>query len=261
MIKLIASDLDGTLLLHGSQKLNPEVFTYIRQLKEMGILFVAASGRQYANLRRLFEPVKDDIAYICENGCLVIYQNEVLYKAELSWELGQEILHSIWNKESAEILLSGEDTSYLQPKKRSFFEHVRDVVGNNVTEVDDIFNTKESYFKISVYEEDGIGDTDTYWKEKFQDRVTVVTSGNIWLDMAPKGVNKGTALEVLQKKLNISAEECMAFGDHYNDLELLQAVKYSYAMDSGQDGIKKICQYHTPDVESILKKVIQNKEV
>ena len=66
MIKLIASDLDGTLLQNGAQRLNPEVFDMIRTLKSHGILFTAASGRQYTNLRRLFAPVKDDIAYVAE---------------------------------------------------------------------------------------------------------------------------------------------------------------------------------------------------
>lgn len=261
MIKLIACDLDGTLLLNGSQKLDPKVFPLILQLKEQGVLFVAASGRQYANLQRLFAPVKDDIAYICENGCLVIYQDKVLYKTELSWELGQEILHSIWNKDTAEILLSGENTSYLQPKKLSYVTHMRDVVGNNVTVVEDIFKTQEPYFKISVYEEEGIEKSENYWKEQFQDKVTVVTSGNAWLDMAPKGVNKGTALAVLQKECKITPQECMAFGDHYNDLEMLQAVEYGFAMDSGQEGVLKICRYHTPRVEDILRKVINGQEV
>ena len=61
MLKLIASDLDGTLL-QGTREISKEAVGMIKKLSEMGILFVAASGRQYPNLRRLFEPVKDDIA-------------------------------------------------------------------------------------------------------------------------------------------------------------------------------------------------------
>ena len=68
MIKLVASDLDGTLLLKGAQSLPEEIFPLIRQLKELGILFVAASGRQYANMKKMFVPVEKDVAFICENG-------------------------------------------------------------------------------------------------------------------------------------------------------------------------------------------------
>ena len=65
MIKLVASDLDGTLLLNGAQQLPEEIFPLIRELKKLGILFVAASGRQYPNMRRLFDPVADEMAFIC----------------------------------------------------------------------------------------------------------------------------------------------------------------------------------------------------
>ena len=78
MIKLIASDLDGTLLQNNAQELNPEMFDIIWKLKEKGIHFIAASGRQYASMRRLFEPVKDEISYITENGSLCIHKGETL---------------------------------------------------------------------------------------------------------------------------------------------------------------------------------------
>ena len=59
MIKLIASDLDGTLLQNGAQELNPEIYDLILALKERGIHFAAASGRQYASERNLFKPIAD----------------------------------------------------------------------------------------------------------------------------------------------------------------------------------------------------------
>ena len=77
MIKLVASDLDGTLLFKGAQSLPEEIFPLIRQLKKMGILFVAASGRQYANMKKMFRPVVDDMAFISENGGLAVYNEKV----------------------------------------------------------------------------------------------------------------------------------------------------------------------------------------
>ena len=72
MIKLVASDLDGTLLLHKAQSLPEEIFSLIRQLEELGIMFVAASGRQYPNMTKLFAPVASEISYISENGALAV---------------------------------------------------------------------------------------------------------------------------------------------------------------------------------------------
>ena len=69
MIRLVASDLDGTLL-YPDGNLPEGIFDTIEALHAKGVLFVAASGRQHGNLRRLFAPVKDKIAFIAENGAI-----------------------------------------------------------------------------------------------------------------------------------------------------------------------------------------------
>ena len=255
MLKLIASDLDGTLL-QGTREISREAVAMIKKLSEMGILFAAASGRQSPNLRRLFEPVKDDIAYICENGALVVYQGRVLHKDVFDRTLGDEILESILEKESAEALVSGESTCYIQPKKPSFYDHIANFVKNDVTLMDDIFRIEEPYLKISVYEEAGVENIYPYWKEKFGERATVVTSGFAWLDMMPKGADKGNAMQILQQSLQIKPEECAAFGDNYNDLEMLSKVKYSYAAGDAKDAVKKACRAETKRVETVLNKII-----
>ena len=63
-IRLIASDLDGTLLLHGARACSSELFSLVRQLSDRGIYFVPASGRQYPNMQRLFAPVDDKLMYL-----------------------------------------------------------------------------------------------------------------------------------------------------------------------------------------------------
>ena len=68
MIRLIASDIDGTLVRESSHHINPEYFEVIRALKAKGIRFCACSGRQYKSILELFKPVADDIYFIAENG-------------------------------------------------------------------------------------------------------------------------------------------------------------------------------------------------
>ena len=79
-MKLIASDLDGTLLLNGNTQVSDELFRLIDAYQKQGVLFCAASGRQYNSLRGLFAPVADDILYLCENGAVVFYKGKVLGK-------------------------------------------------------------------------------------------------------------------------------------------------------------------------------------
>ena len=72
MIKLVVSDIDGTLLKEGTDQINPEMFDAIRQMRARGILFAASSGRQYASMRHVFEPVANDMIFIAENGSNVM---------------------------------------------------------------------------------------------------------------------------------------------------------------------------------------------
>ena len=74
MIKLIACDMDGTLL-DSAKRLPAELPEVIAKLKEKGVLFCVASGRQYASLRRDFDAYADDMLFICENGALVMLDN------------------------------------------------------------------------------------------------------------------------------------------------------------------------------------------
>lgn len=259
MIKLIACDLDGTLLLNGAQELSPETPGLIRKLRKQGRIFVAASGRQYPNLRRLFAPVEDEIAYICENGALVKYQGKTLFCHEIPRRLGQQILREIMNKEGAEALLSGTDTCYIQPKDSSYADHMINVVKNNVTVVQDILSTPEPYLKIAIYEKEGVENALSYWQERFLGAANVVTSGNAWIDVVPEGVHKGSAIRVLGQELGIGREEMLAVGDNYNDREMLDSVGCSVAMKSGQAGIRKMCRYETDLVEDLLGEILEGK--
>ena len=67
MIRLIACDIDGTLLLPGQTSIAPVVFEEIRRLDKKGVRFCPNSGRRPESLRRLFAPVAERLYYICEN--------------------------------------------------------------------------------------------------------------------------------------------------------------------------------------------------
>lgn len=250
-IRLIACDLDGTLLLDGAQSLNEDTCSLIHALKEKGILFFAASGRQYTNLQRLFAPIKDEIGYICENGCVSFYQGKMICQSFMDHALGLEIIEAIKSEEGAEVLLSGLKTSYLQPKSPWFGHHISKVVKNDVTIVPDITKTTEPYMKISLCEKGGLQDKEK-WEERFQDRCTVVTGGNIWLDFMPKGVNKATALEKVLAYLGIDRKECMAIGDNDNDREMLASAGFPVAMKSAKKEIRALSAYETATVEELL---------
>lgn len=260
MIKLVASDLDGTLLFKGAQSLPEEIFPLIRQLKELGILFVAASGRQYANMKKMFRPVADDMAYISENGGIAVYNGKVLYQDSFEPGLVREIAESIYNKEGSEFTCSTKDFYYIRPKTEHFRDLMINVVGNICKEINSFDEITEPCMKLAVYERGGLqDDTIHYWNERFGDRCTVVTSGTAWVDFIPFDTNKAKGVEQYQKILGIKPEECIVFGDEYNDIAMLKSVPYSFAMAHAKDGVKQAASYETERVETILKKMIAAK--
>lgn len=258
-IKLIVSDLDGTLLLNGNQELNPEIFSLIRELRKQGILFFAASGRQYPNIRRLFGPVQDEIGYICENGCVVFWKGRLLFESQMDRELGNEILLEVQKRAGEEFLRSGRMTSYLLPKEESYLVHIRDTVKNHVTVVEDIFSVEEPYTKIAVYNADGMKDGSRFWKERFGKRASVVVSGECWVDLTPKGTDKGSALEAVCRFLKISPKACMAFGDNENDLGMLRYAGEAWGMEMCHPEVKTLCRKFTPKVESVLVELLRHR--
>ena len=259
-LKLIACDLDGTLLLNGAQSLSPVVYDLINNLYQNGILFFAASGRQYTNLQRLFWPVRDQIGYLCENGCISFYRGRMLHKEHMDRRLGRELIQTIQHTEGAEVLVSGVMRCYVQPKDMKFYYHMRDVVKNDVEIVPDILHTSEEYMKVSLYREGGVSD-EAYWKNRFGSRCNVVTGGNDWLDMMPLNVNKAAAMKHILDWLKIMPEECMAIGDNDNDRELLELVGYPAAVKSAKPEIISLAKYQTDTVEHLLQNIIQIQNI
>ncbi len=258
MIKLIASDLDGTLV-SGNMSDLPEGFPEIvKELKQKGILFAAASGRQYHNLRRLFHEIKDDIAYICENGALTIYQGEVLNKVEIPPETALPIIRRLEKEPGTEVLVSGAFTSYICPKEPLFEEYIKGMK-NQYKVVSDLTDIGEPIIKLALFEKEGTEERDrqSYWQSQFPPSVKVVTSGSLWLDFLFPDAHKGIGIEALSRRLGISRDEILTFGDNYNDIEMFKASGVSVAVENARPGIRELCDYTTPSVMAFIDKMLQ----
>ena len=260
MIKLIASDLDGTLLQNGAQELTPRAIELIRKLTDRGIHFVAASGRQYENEVHLFEPIKDRISYIAENGSLCIHNGKVISRTVIDMDLIHRIIDEIKQDGRFEIVISKEHACYIENSDSVFTDHIVNVLKNTTKIVEDVRKVDGPILKIAIGNmKDGPDVIEAYLKRlknKFSSEIKVVTSGNIWIDFIAPGTNKGTALLKLLDVLKIKREECMAFGDQYNDVEMLQAVGTSYAMANAVRGISDHSTYVTDSVEDVLEELL-----
>ncbi|MGN1029984.1 MAG: Cof-type HAD-IIB family hydrolase [Butyricicoccaceae bacterium] len=253
MIKLIASDVDGTLINDEQRQIRPELFDLIRAFRARGIGFAVASGRQYANLRRLFAPVADEISYICENGALVVHEGRVLFRDEIERAAGRRLIREIMARPGCEPLLSGVDTCYVRRGNPSFAGYMADHVGNVTTVVDDLCAVEEPFLKISLYNPEGIDEEiHRYFNDLVHPEMKGAIGGRRWLDFFHIAVHKGTALAQLQAMLGIQPEECMVFGDNENDIELMRQAGYSYAMTNGHPRTRAQARFETDDVVCTL---------
>ena len=260
MIKLIASDLDGTLLQNGAQELSPRAIQLISDLCDAGVHFVSASGRQYDNQKRVFAPIKDRISFIAENGSICMHQGHVISRATIADDLAKRILHEIKKQDHFEVVVSREDSCFIEDNVPEFVNHIVNVMQNTTQIVDDIKTVEGPILKIAICNmTDGPHIIDKYLKHLqnlFGEEIKVVTSGNIWIDFIAPGSNKGTALQTLMNLFHVKPEECAAFGDQYNDIEMLQLVGTSYAMSNAAPGISYHATYVTDSVEDVLEDIL-----
>jgi hypothetical protein len=257
MYRLISSDMDGTILLDGAQFVDERTLSNVEKLVDMGIVFAPASGRQYPNLRMRFERVADKLAYISENGALVVYRNEVLYKQPMDREIGLAIMEEIYETPFCEVLVSGEQISYLRPKDEAYLHRIRDLVKNKVVVVDRFEDIREDFLKISACDLSGICNSQEKLRRKFEGKVSMAVSGKLYLDYTATGVNKGHAVEEIQKCLGIKKSESASFGDNYNDLEMFHATGTAYCMKTAVPEVQQHADVIIENVNDILEKIIK----
>lgn len=260
-LKLIACDLDGTLLLHGAQKCDAQLFPLITQLKEENVLFCAASGRQYQSLQNLFYPIKDEILYICENGMQIIYKDKILNEETLDPSLAFEICNAILEYEGCEIMVSSSHTSYVLNRNKEYIRYLKEDVKNKVDIIEHLEEIQGAILKVAAFvpkEKIHLLQEELY--QRFHSKCQVLTSGSIWIDFVPCGIDKGYAIKKVAKLLNIDLKDMAAFGDNENDRTMLEAVRYAYLMKTCNPSMKSLNNTYIEckKVEESLQEIIEN---
>lgn len=228
--KLIACDIDGTLMDYTESSFSPALFPLIERLCDEGIYFCPASGRQYFSLRSLFAPVANRLVYLCENGG-ILYDGsgQVLGKTTMPRERALGLCRAIWAEDSCELLISGANTSYVCLKRPGLDEQLRHFTGNHVTVLQSPEKTPEDILKVSAFCWDGAAAHAPHFAQTWGKEFPMAIGGPKWLDFAL--ADKGVGLEALLHVLDLSPEDVMAFGDNANDLPMLEMVGMPYVVN------------------------------
>jgi hypothetical protein len=245
MIKLIASDIDGTLVKDGENEMNPELYDVILKLREKGIQFAAASGRQWASIEAIFEPIKEKVFYLSDNGAYVGCHGRNLFLNPIDPQTVWDLIDDVRKDDELDIMISGPDVVYLETKDEDFINWLVEGYKFQVERVEDLKKVDSEIIKISVYRKENVEDYTKYLQEKYKDRLKMTISGHMWLDCMKPGINKGQAIKLLQDSLDIKPEETMAFGDQLNDIEMLGQAYYSFAVGNARDEVKAAAKFQT----------------
>ena len=155
-IRLIATDIDGTLIRDSTPDLYPEIVEEIRRLTDGGVLFACASGRQYASIRNVFRDVADRILYIAENGAHIRYRNEDLSLTPMKPDDVRELIETLRGIENCEMVVSTPQGSLMETKNRAFLDLMTWGYHNEYRVVDDVLAEKLPILKVSIYRKDSI---------------------------------------------------------------------------------------------------------
>ncbi len=261
MIRLIASDLDGTLIPEGTQDINPRLIPLLKRLLDKNVHFVVASGREYENQLYLFDEIKDRLSYIAQNGARCVHQGKVIASSPIAPELVHRILRELeaTNHGRFEVILSTAEGCYIEQTNTKFFGIFDGILP--LHKMDSLFDVTTPVLKISL---GNLVDDPTImepYTQKMQeiigDEIRVVTAGNEWIDFICPEVNKANALRQLLNILDIKPEECIAFGDQNNDLEMLELVGTGYAMKGATPNVLASADQVIDSVEDVLEELLE----
>lgn len=262
MIRLIVTDVDGTLGPVSTAVIHKEYYEVIEKLLKKGIIFGAASGRTYEALARLFEPLSDQMLFLSDNGARCCYRGEELFSLPMSVEDARELIRDTRKLPDCQCVCQASDSSYFGKEDEEVYKIMRDQMRYNVTMLDDLLTLSVPLLKFTVYHrEDAEKITAGYFQDKWKKTHQVACAGISYMDVMRMDANKGTGIRRIQEYFQIKPEESMAFGDNINDIEMLHNCYHSYAVGDSREEVKREARFVAPPMKedgvlSILKTLL-----
>lgn len=238
-IKIVASDLDGTLLTPNHQLSELSKKTLL-ELHDKGFTFIFATGRHHIDVSSIREQVGIPAYMITSNGARVHDINDQLtYSKNLAEEYVQPIIDMVKHDSNIRInlfqndewLISHEDLKLKEFHKDSQFNYsLFDSDNAPTTGIAKIFLIHTDHDYLSGFE--------NMITEKYGDEISVAFSTPECLEIMGKSVSKGLALEAVAQSLGHSLQECIAFGDGMNDVDMLSMAGKGLVMETAHEKVK-----------------------
>ena len=267
-IKIIATDMDGTLLDPQGQLDLPRLEKILDQLDQRGIRFVIATGNEVHRMRQLLKYLVERVVLVVANGAR-IFENDELLQAQ-TWDdamVDRALDHFKGRECQDQFVVTGMNGGFV--KKGTVFTELDKFMTpemieklyqrmNFVNEFDS--NLFGGVLKMSMV----VGEerSDSVLQEindLFDGHVRAVSSGYGCIDILQDGIHKAWGLEELLRRWNLKPEQIMAFGDSENDIEMLELAGISYAMENAEEAVKRVAtKVAPPNSQAGVYKVLEN---
>jgi Cof subfamily protein (haloacid dehalogenase superfamily) len=243
MIKLIATDLDGTLL-NGKGELSKNSVRAIQAAVDKGIMFVACSGRFYSSVNAIFSKYRG-MVIISDNGSWIQEADygKVLFKQAIAEEKANSFLKYVNDNYDVGLFKCDGYGAVLDDPKEYMVQDFKRIKAEYRV-VDNLFDYKGDTCRLGIccYPEFPNGIYEDL-RLKFKDEFHLAFGGKNWLDIMDKGISKGHAIEIIQGMYGIKPEETLVFGDYYNDIGMFKKAYYSFAMEKAPDDVKRYANF------------------
>ncbi len=253
MYKLVAFDLDGTLL-NDEKKILDKNLDIIHNLMENGVEVIISTGRGYVSCERLVKDIKDDITCICNNGAIArtLHSYEEIFATymdplevknilELADKIGTTPLIHVNGFYNNIDVVYRKDNLKFSPENRNKNSSLRykEINSYNDYDFDDVLAL--AFFDDKIKTKELYEKTKNIYNEGFSYHFMENTSSdNSLVEYMAKDINKWNGIKKYAKLKSISEEEIIVFGDDNNDYEMIKNAKVGVAMSNATDKVKSV---------------------
>ena len=257
MIKLIAIDMDGTLL-NSKKELLEETKHYFKNFhnKNTETLLVLCTGRPECGIR----PYLKDLGYLEENHYIISQNGANIYESQTGNRVMDAFVDSaaiqkwieLGKKHGVSVMGAGVDYYYsFDEDPTEWMEFDVKLVSGKLKRIPTEESLNIDFYKILLMgDEEQLNKFETFIPQEWRDEFYVVRSQKYLVEVLTKGVNKAFGLEKLAQKLNIQPSEIAAIGDAANDIEMLEYAGLAIAMGNASEEVKAISDIVTDTNEN-----------
>ncbi|MGL5314717.1 MAG: HAD family hydrolase [Peptostreptococcaceae bacterium] len=253
MIKHIFCDLDGTLY-HGG--IDDQDADAIKEIEAKGVTFHIATGRIFSQAHKM---TKDKLTingyYVCENGSYIHDKDHTaIFKGTIDDEIVRKVI-ARFDSDTAHLYFKYSGKIVLLEGGELVNQYTSDYI------IDPDFTKRECFENeignIGVISEDveELARIELYLESEFGEVLDIYFSSENTLNIVPKGVSKRKAIEHTCNILGVSMDEIATIGDSPNDINMLDGVKYSFAMSGARESVKESANYTANSVKDAIDKI------